>query len=45
MFKSNRDWTLYLKDIFKECERIETFVQGITYEQFTDNIEKVCSSS
>ena len=41
MFKSQRDWTLYVKDIFRECERIETFVYGITYEQFTDNIEKV----
>ncbi len=41
MFKSQRGLTLYIKDIFKECERIEAFVYGITYEQFTDNIEKV----
>ena len=40
MFSTNRDWKLYLQDIHKECINIEKFVDGITYEQFTDNLEK-----
>jgi len=41
MFKSNRDYKLYLEDILNECENIRTFTQDIDYETFTDNIEKV----
>jgi uncharacterized protein with HEPN domain len=41
MFKSKRDYKYYLKDIIKECENIKTFVKGISYEEFTENIEKV----
>ena len=41
MFSTNRDWKLYLQDIHKECINIEKFVDGINYEQFTDNLEKV----
>jgi uncharacterized protein with HEPN domain len=41
MFKSNRDYKLYLEDILKECENIRTFVKGISYQEFTNNLEKV----
>ena len=41
MFNTNRDWKLYLLDILKECENIEKFTAGISYEEFTDNLEKV----
>jgi len=41
MFKSNRDYKLYLEDISYECKNIKKFVENITYEQFTENIEKV----
>ena len=41
MFKSNRDYRLYLEDIASECTNIRSFTQGISYEEFTVNIEKV----
>ncbi len=41
MFKSNRDYKLYLKDILYECENIKKFVSNVSYEEFTDNLEKV----
>lgn len=41
MFKSSRDYKLYLQDIANECKNIRMFVKGITYEEFTENIEKV----
>lgn len=41
MFKSNRDYTLYLKDILEECKLIRVFVKDVTYEEFTENLEKV----
>jgi uncharacterized protein with HEPN domain len=41
MFKSDRNYVLYLKDIFNECQNIKSFVDGVSYEQFTDNLEKV----
>ncbi len=41
MFKSSRDYTLYLEDISSECKNIRTFVANITYDEFTANIEKV----
>lgn len=41
MFKSKRDWGLYVKDIYQECQNIEKFVNNISYEEFTNNLEKV----
>ncbi|MEA3369938.1 MAG: DUF86 domain-containing protein [Campylobacterota bacterium] len=41
MFKSNRDFKLYLKDISSECKNIKTFTKDVTYEEFTNNLEKV----
>lgn len=41
MFKSNRDYKLYIEDISTECDNIKIFVDGVTYEDFTDNLEKV----
>jgi len=41
MFKSNRDCKLYIKDISYECKNIKKFVENITYDEFTKNIEKV----
>ncbi|RBQ29194.1 HepT-like ribonuclease domain-containing protein [Aliarcobacter vitoriensis] len=41
MFSTNRDWTLYVKDIYKECLNIEKFILNVTYEEFTNNLEKV----
>ena len=41
MFKSKRDYQLYIEDISYECENIKKFVQNITYDEFTQNLEKV----
>ncbi len=41
MFKSTRDYKLYLEDILVECVNIRQFVAGVTYDEFTDNLEKV----
>ncbi len=41
MFKSNRDFRLYLEDISSECKNIKLFTKDVTYEEFTDNLEKV----
>jgi uncharacterized protein with HEPN domain len=41
MFKSNRDYKLYIEDIVIECKNIRNFIKDITYEEFTDNLEKV----
>ena len=41
MFKSNRNYKLYIEDIANECKNIKKFVTGVTYEEFTENIEKV----
>jgi len=41
MFKSNRDYKLYLEDISYECKNIKRFVENITYNEFTENLEKV----
>jgi uncharacterized protein with HEPN domain len=38
---SSRDYTLYIKDIYKECLNIEKFVNNVSYEEFTNNLEKV----
>jgi len=41
MFKANRDYRLYIEDIVKECNNIRKFTDGICYEEFRDNLEKV----
>ena len=41
MFKSNRDFKLYIQDIFNECKYIKTFTKNVSYEEFTENLEKV----
>lgn len=41
MFKSNRDYKLYIEDIVFECKNIKQFVENITYDEFTENLEKV----
>ncbi len=41
MFKSSRGYKLYLTDIAYECTNIKKFVENITYDEFTQNIEKV----
>lgn len=41
MFRSDRDYRLYIEDIARECENIKKFVGNITYEAFTGNLEKV----
>ena len=41
MFKSNRDYKLYIDDIVVECKNIKKFINGIDYDEFTKNLEKV----
>ena len=41
MFKSSRDYKLYLEDILTECHNIRSFVENVSYEDFTSNLEKV----
>jgi len=41
----SRDWTLYLKDILLECENIKKFTANITFDEFTNNIEKVYATA
>ncbi len=41
MFKSNRNYKLYIDDIVHECRNIKKFVDGIDYEDFAKNLEKV----
>ena len=41
MFKSNRNYILYLEDILYECENIKKFTNNITFDEFTNNLEKV----
>ncbi len=41
MFKSNRSYKLYIEDILTECKNIKKFVDGIDYDEFTENLEKV----
>jgi uncharacterized protein with HEPN domain len=41
MFKSNRDYKLYIEDIASECKNIKLFVKDTTYDEFTENLEKV----
>jgi uncharacterized protein with HEPN domain len=37
MFKSNRDYKLYIADIVNECKNIRLFIKDITYDEFTPN--------
>jgi uncharacterized protein with HEPN domain len=41
MFKGDRDYKLYVDDIITECKNIKKFVDGIGYDEFTQNLEKV----
>ena len=41
MFKTDRDWSLYIKDIYRECLNIENFTKNITYEEFANSLEKL----
>ena len=41
MFKSNRNFKLYLEDISNECKNIKIFTKDVSYEEFTENLEKV----
>jgi uncharacterized protein with HEPN domain len=41
MFKSNQDYKLYMEDIANECKNIKLFVKDTTYDEFTENLEKV----
>lgn len=42
MFKSSRDYKLYLDDIASECKNIRAFTKNVVdYAAFTDNLEKV----
>jgi uncharacterized protein with HEPN domain len=41
MFKSNRDFKLYIQDISNECKNIRIFTKNVSYEEFTENLEKV----
>jgi len=41
MFKSNRDYTLYIEDIAVECRNIRNFIHDIDYDKFSENLEKV----
>ena len=41
MFKSNRNFKLYILDISNECKNIRTFTKNVSYEEFTENLEKV----
>lgn len=41
MFRSDRNYRLYIEDIASECKNIKNFVRNITYKEFTQNLEKV----
>lgn len=41
----SREWKLYLKDILAECRNIHAFTAGISFEEFTGNIEKVYATA
>lgn len=41
----SRDWKLYLRDIISECRNIRKFTANITFEQFTENTEKVYATA
>jgi len=39
--KPKRDYTDYLRDILEAAEKVERFVEGVEFEAFQDNDEKV----
>jgi len=41
----SRDWKFYLRDILAECQNIRKFTANITFEEFTDNTEKVYATA
>lgn len=41
MYKSKRDYRLYVEDIVYECSNIKAFTKDIDYNEFSQNIEKV----
>lgn len=41
----SRDWKLYLRDIIFECQNIRKFTANISFEEFTDNTEKVYATA
>lgn len=41
----SRDWRFYLRDILAECQNIRKFTANITFEEFTDNTEKVYATA
>ena len=41
----SRDWKFYLRDILAECQNIRKFTTNITFEEFTENIEKVYATA
>ena len=41
----SRDWKLYLRDISWECQNIKKFTAGTTFEEFTENTEKVYATA
>lgn len=41
----SRDWRLYLDDILTECENIRKFTAHITFEEFSNNTEKVYATA
>jgi uncharacterized protein with HEPN domain len=41
MFKSNRDYKLYIEDIANECKNIKKFVENITYDEFEKAINEM----
>lgn len=41
----SRDWKFYLRDILSECQNIRKFTANITFEEFTENTEKVYATA
>lgn len=41
----SREWKLYLNDIITECKNIRNFTANISFEEFTNNIEKVYATA
>lgn len=41
----SRDWKLYLRDIIAECHNIRKFTADVTFEEFTENTEKVYATA
>lgn len=41
----SRDWKLYLRDLIAECYNIRKFTADISFEEFTENTEKVYATA